>query len=351
MKNFKLVLTFGLVLAVLIIAFFVSTFLAQKAKQHGPSNVNTVDNQAAAGNTYTNNEFGFSLLLPKDWTDYKVDQSDTDLLFYLPTTSTNYGRPPQKYAPLFNIVAIPLAEAAAQDKKCATPDPYRYWGDCIGVINNLGGNNFYRFAWGSSGIDYPPDFLTEKVKQAETVTKNIKIFDIQSVAPLRTFSRTNAGFAFEYPTGIFTPTYAADIFLPYSQSAQQAIGEIELAHIIKVQYCAPSGKCTPTTTNMKFGAVPLKDQTFASLKKSSVGQELIPQTYGTNKALVLAQGAEGEGIEYYFLENPSGGVLMLYYQYINENIVTKYKSVKDFIPYAEQTHIIEDMVKSVKFIK
>ncbi len=347
MKHLKPFLTFILILAVLVAAYFASVYLADKARQN---QTGTQDNTATSKNIYTNSEFGYSLELPADWTDYKTDQTEENILFYLPTSDPNYTKQGINYGAIFYIVAIPLKEAETQDKKCASPDPDRYWGDCIAVLRNIGENNLYRFAWNIAD-DYPADFAPEKIDQAEALSKNIKVFDVKTPASMRTFNRSKEGYSLQYPTNVFTPQYGSDVFLPYSNANATAITAIELAHMVNTEYCALSGECTPTTTNMKFSIANLDDQSFAKLKKTKSGTEFVAQTYGTNKALVLAQGAEGEGAEYYFIENPNGGVLMMSYFYINENIVNKYKTVKGFIPYAQQTHIIEDIVKSIKFTK
>jgi hypothetical protein len=153
---------------------------------------------------------------------------------------------------------------------------------------------------------------------------------------------------------MFTPNYEVDVPSPIVESSFRGIAEIELAHIINTKHCALSGVCTPTTTNMKFGVIVFpKDiyPTLVSLKKTSIGSELTNKTYGSNKAYILSQGVEGEGINYYFIENPNGGLLMVYYQYINENVLSEYKNVKDFIPYATQNRIVENVVASIKFTK
>ena len=148
MKHVKVGLTFALILAVLIVAFFASVYLANKTKEK--EILNSRSTEAQVGNIYTNNEFGFSLDLPDEWADYKVEQTEGDIMFYFPTTS-GYIDPVSnkvaKYGALFNIMAIPLDEAKDQDNKCAKPDPDRYWGECIGVRNKLGEDYFYRFAW------------------------------------------------------------------------------------------------------------------------------------------------------------------------------------------------------------
>jgi hypothetical protein len=342
MKNLRILIIAGAVIAAAAIAAIVY-FVAFKNPASEVMNNNS-NNQEAEGITYTNNEFGYSLILPKIWEGYKTAQAENNILFYIPADG-KYKDLGYKYGAILYVAAVPLSEVKNQEQKCKIPDPNRYWAECAAVTESIGGNNAYKFY-----TRFADDFMPGHEEEGKAVQKSIKFFNVAQAPAKRTFSQVGKDYIFEfqYPTNLFTAEYGNDIFLPYRNDNSTAISEVVLNHTIPVEHCALSGQCTPTTTDLKVGATVLKD-TLATIKNSSIGNQLIPQTYGTTKALVLAQGVEGEGIEYYFIEMPNGKVLMMYYQYINENVVQNYKKAKDFIPYAKQTRIAEDIIKSIKF--
>lgn len=61
-----------------------------------------------------------------------------------------------------------------------------------------------------------------------------------------------------------------------------------------------------------------------------------------------SEGAEGEGMAYYFFELPNGKTLILYQRNISENVVTKYQSVPEFIQIEEQMKIMDRILASFK---
>lgn len=338
MNKFKILTIAGIVLSTAAILCLVYIVAFKNPKSSNTANSDLLAN----GITYTNEEFGYSLTLPSSWKDYKVSQAEESIMLYIPATGT-YKDWGFEYGPIIYVTAVPLSEVAKQEVLCKTPDENRHWSECAGVNNSIGGNNAYRF-YTAFVDDYMPGYEEE----GKAVQGSIRFFNVNDAPEYRVFRSIQKDFdyEFEYPTNTFKATYGKEIFLPY-ESSKSAYSQISLYHEIPVEYCGASGECTPTTDSMEVGSIVLED-TIEAIKKSSIGKMLSTKTYGLNTALVLSQGAEGEGMEYHFLEMPNNKVLLVYYRYINEEVVLNYKNVKDFIPYKQQTKIVDDILRSIK---
>lgn len=341
MNKFKILIIGGAVIAVvgIIAMIYVVAF------KNPTANISSVteDSLHTPGIVYTNEEFGYRVILPESWAGYKVSQTETNTMFYIPADGM-YKDLGYKYGAILYVAAIPMDEVRRQEQICKTPDSNRYWAECAAVTESIGGNNAYRFY-----TRFADDYMTGHEDEGKAVQKSIQFFDISQTPPNRTLRSVQKYFVYEfaYPTNTFKPEYAEDIALPYNSEAQ-AYGELSLYHEIPMQYCGASGECVPITIDMKVGAVALNDP-IDTIKRSAIGTQLITKTFGKNTALVLAQGAEGEGINYYFIETPNKKVVMIYHRYINEQVVQNYKNQKDFIPYSEQIKIMENIIKSIHF--
>ncbi len=339
MSKFKTLIIIGAVIALTAIL----TLIYIVAFKNPSSNQGSNAEQFVQGIDYRNEEFGFSLTLPESWEGYQVSQSEHSIMFYIPADG-QYKNVGYKYGPIIYVTAIPMSEAIEQEALCKTPDPNRYWAECAAVTESIGENNAYKFY-----TRFADDYMEGHEDEGKAVQKSIKFFDIEENPKLRTFRSINKDliYEFEYPTNTFAAEYGENIYIPYNYD-KMSYSQITLFHQIPVQYCGASGQCTPNTIDMKFGAVLLEDS-ITDIQRSNIGDQLKARTFGTNTTLILSQGAEGEGIEYYFIEMPNQKVLMLYHKYINENVVLNYKKEKDFIPYAKQVEIAENIVQSVKF--
>jgi hypothetical protein len=153
-------------------------------------------------------------------------------------------------------------------------------------------------------------------------------------------------FSFAYPSGKFT-TYQSAVSLPFGK--RELVNPVTAyKHEIKTEYCAPSGVCQPTTIDMSFGAAVLP-QTLLAIKSENPAFNLTKIKYGEVMAEEYAEGAEGEGMAYYFFQLPNGKTLMLYQRNISEKVLTKYQNVPEFMKIDEQVKTMKDIIASLKF--
>ena len=76
--------------------------------------------------------------------------------------------------------------------------------------------------------------------------------------------------------------------------------------------------------------------------------EFVGHLYGNTPSWEYTEGAEGEGIVYTFIPH-NNKLLILYRTFIDENVITNYKNVKNFITYAKQAEIMTEIIESIKF--
>lgn len=163
----------------------------------------------------------------------------------------------------------------------------------------------------------------------------------------RVYTNLENNFSFEFPYNL---TDAGDkiAYLPYVNTELKTL--VSFKHEIDVQYCGASGECRPTTTDFKFGAA-IVDTPLTKIK-AEPGTKAEILTLGENKdVLTFSQGAEGEGIIYYFLSIAPGKTLMIYQYYIDENVLLNYKKVKEFMPFEKQKVTMREIISSLKKTK
>ncbi len=161
----------------------------------------------------------------------------------------------------------------------------------------------------------------------------------------QTYTSDKGKFSFVYPTGKFIPN-TLTLSMPFGQRNVMN-AEFSVKHEINTEYCALSGKCQPTTVDMSFGAVVI-DQTLQTIKSENPNFELTKVKHGNIITEEYAEGAEGEGINYYFIPLSGGKTLMMFERNINEQVVTKYQAVPEFIKFADQQKIMNDIISSLK---
>ncbi len=159
-----------------------------------------------------------------------------------------------------------------------------------------------------------------------------------------TYTNKTAGYSFNYPTDLFVQSKQT-IVLPHNN---QKITVDEFRHEIPVEYCALSGVCTPTTMNMKWGSAQLAIDR-AQLLKSAIAAELVEKTINDFTVYEYAIGAEGEGIIYEYIEQAGKPLLLMYRTYMDENILTKYKTItnKGYIGIKDQEQIFNTIIGSL----
>lgn len=91
------------------------------------------------------------------------------------------------------------------------------------------------------------------------------------------------------------------------------------------------------------------NSTLATIEQSKIKGELKDFTAGSNKFRYFSQGVEGEGIYYYFISLPNKKTLMVSRTYIDETILSSYKTAKDFITKANQDKLVEQILASLNF--
>lgn len=188
---------------------------------------------------------------------------------------------------------------------------------------------------------------TQNVNQNTNTPESLETTSPSTRSGFRVYTNLTNNFSFEYPENLLD---AGDEFtyLPYVNT--KLTTEASFKHEVNVQYCAPSGECKPTTTDFKFG-IAIVDTPLTKIK-AEPGTKAEILTLGENKdVLTYSQGAEGEGVVYYFLSIAPGKTLMLYQPYIDENVLVNYKKVKDFLPFTKQKETMKEIITSLKKTK
>lgn len=162
---------------------------------------------------------------------------------------------------------------------------------------------------------------------------------------LLTYNSKDGRFSFQYSPELEA---GADdfVYLPYDNN-RQVETEAHFFDPLAVEYCAPSGECKDTTINISFHV------TILNAKIADIQNKLSDQAqfknFGSIPALTYSQGAEGEGINYYFISLQENKTLMLDQKYIDENVLLNYKKEERFIPYTEQNKIMEQIISTINF--
>ena len=157
------------------------------------------------------------------------------------------------------------------------------------------------------------------------------------------------GYRFDYPAWQFS-SYQTNMSFPTPAGKSGVVGRATakvdaFKNVIAVEHCALSGECTPTTTNMTFGSI-MRDEQFSLENYPDL--EFVGHLYGNTPSWEYTEGAEGEGIVYTFIPH-NNKLLILYRTFIDENVITNYKNVKNFITYAKQAEIMTEIIESIKF--
>lgn len=115
-------------------------------------------------------------------------------------------------------------------------------------------------------------------------------------------------------------------------------------HKIPVEYCSLKGDCIPTTTDMIFGAAVIESNIDDYAKRNPQLEPATNLTYSYS----YSEGAEGEGMNYYFIALNPKRTAVIFHKYIDETVNTKYKAETEFIPYTTQKQKIENLLKTFK---
>lgn len=162
---------------------------------------------------------------------------------------------------------------------------------------------------------------------------------------LKNFTNSENGFSFEYPSNIFKLSQETRQ-TPLKTSLDNITTNI-LSHTINHEYCGLSGQCKPTTTDIELSWI-VVDEKITQVKQKNPDLDYWSEPIKENQFTFAEIGAEGEGINYFFLELPNEKTLIFSHRYINEQLITSYQDVPDFIPYTKQNQIIIDILGSIK---
>lgn len=336
-------------LAVLAALFFGAQFLREKYVPINNTNQPVATNSDK--NLIENKTLGFSFELPKNkYPEVKVEQSGYITYIYLPTKDKDWNAQGRYYANAFAIAATPIEQAEKNRTKCQMgqmDDPYA----CMPFTSSIGKNKYFYFT--SSGPqEGPAEFITagliDGIKQA---TDHLTVFDPPSKPANLTMQVFEKGYEYSYPAYLEVSDYTnftASLSLPAELSSNDYITDKALANILPVQYCALSGICQPTTTNFAvyIGAI---DLTEKNLLQSGLGQSVTKTTVGNYSVYKYEQGAEGEGIIYYFLFGSNKKMTVVALRYMNEQVMARYQTVPNFVKYTDQIKTTEKIIQSLKF--
>lgn len=206
-------------------------------------------------------------------------------------------------------------------------------------------------------------FNTSKTAEAPLINANIneqaQTTPTPSVTPTPSPTPepiTNAK-TYTDPVNNYSFSYPQDTFKPFVIAVSVPFGKREVVstttsfkHEINTEYCAPSGVCQPTTVDMSFGAAVLQ-QSLETIKKENPEFKLLTVQRQSIKTQEYSEGAEGEGMAYYFFPLTNGKTLMMYQRNISEKILTKYQSVPEFLKIDEQMRIMDSILASIQISK
>jgi hypothetical protein len=170
----------------------------------------------------------------------------------------------------------------------------------------------------------------------------------ETTAELATYSNTQYGFTISYPKNLMVQA-EQDIVLPFTNTQTKRPGVI-FKHEVDKEYCDLSGlpeNCTPKTVNVSLSLTPL-DMPLRDIAASRINEFLKASAFGATPALKMEQGAEGEGVNYYFMPLNDRQSLMAAWRYIDENTLIAYKDVPGFIKKEDQQKLFLDIAKTLK---
>jgi hypothetical protein len=223
--------------------------------------------------------------------------------------------------------------------------PFKYW--------FKDATNFQECSEASGVIlESYPEQCVFKGKSFSNPDQHVDVPDQES--KLKTFVDPQGLYSFKYPSDILT--FKTEFRpIPFYTNAQQEETAI-FSHTINAEYCNLAGNCKPTTTDLEISAI-VVDVPLASLKKAKLGdldptEDLVTNTEipATYEVTFVEMGAEGEGINYYFISLNDKQTLVISKKYLNENILTSYQNNPDFIPFFEQGRIVINIIESLKIL-
>lgn len=223
--------------------------------------------------------------------------------------------------------------------------PFKYW--------FKGATNFQECSEASGVIlESYPEQCVFKGKSFSNPDQHVDVPDQEP--RLKTFVDPQGLYSFKYPSDILT-LKTEDKNLPFYNTEPKEPTSV-LSHTINAEYCNLAGDCKPTTTDMEISFNVL-DINIDKLKETKLADLSVTEDTITNSAIPVSYqvtyveiGAEGEGINYYFISLNDKQTLGISHRYLNENILIGYQKNPDFIPFFEQGHILISVVESLQLL-
>jgi hypothetical protein len=188
--NKKTLALIPLLLILLVLAYGLS-ILKNRNNERNNQQTQQADQPSSAtlpsAQTYTNNEFGFSLDLPAHYTvkPMRDEAGNQWVSFQRETNQEEWIEMADSTAPVFDLRAMTLAQFAELEEQCKTNreeiGPGCFPFDNVEGHKVLGRNNKYALIYTRIDkiTDYPNDFTPEMFAEADEVIKSLKIFDVK----------------------------------------------------------------------------------------------------------------------------------------------------------------------------
>ena len=134
---------------------------------------------------YVNDHYGFSMMVPKDYTEsIHTSDGNTAVFFEMPTTDAAWIKANgSSRAAVFEILPFSNSQYQAMIKNCASPSESSMPACQPKALqqNFLGNNNDYYFYYGRIDQvgDYPSDFKPQLFDQADEIIKGFKLFNLK----------------------------------------------------------------------------------------------------------------------------------------------------------------------------
>ncbi len=344
-------------LVILVGLFFASTVLRDRYANQGPI-VPVVENGVY---TIENTELGYKFEMPENlFKNYKVERLGYRTIYYLPTSNPALNQDGIFYDGTIEVTAFPLANKDKFKTQCANGQETAPW-ICQDFSLLEDKNNLYAFeisAIQSSELlsSTDPVQVDKDAKRygdlLEAVKSKFQTYQIDKPQTLLYQDLQNR-YQYEYPTDLDNSFgESLGLPLPYPLNSEAILAASPgITKVLPIRYCALSGVCQPTTTNMSV-AVGLINTPEEILRQSPIAQSLEKTTVGKMTVYTYSEGAEGEGINYSFVIDPkTKRVVVVAQRYLDENTLISYKNAKGFIPLEVQNQITSNIIKSISFLE
>ena len=165
---------------------------------------------------------------------------------------------------------------------------------------------------------------------------------------LKTFTNEQFGFSLKYPADF----ELADDTVVIAPNYEERIPAKTFTRKINKEYCDLSGLpegCTPYTRNPEITVAVVGGSVAGLITEWTElfgGPEQVK--IGGREFALWTQGAEGEGMNYYFTALGPDLTLLLAYRYLDENTLILYKGFPGFWDLAKQKVVFEKVVSSLK---